>query len=146
MHLAFRGKTQFLLQSPFVYPSAMSGASPGAPGVLEWSEDGAVEAFLRYSVSVRASTAPNAFFATQLLVNKSTDTKTHRDEGVSISEAPRARLLQSNTIEACANILRGVTTAADEIKIALVSMADESIPADSDEDTVDTASELWMDA
>ena len=136
-------KNAFLLQSPFVCPSAMSGASPGATGVLEWSEDGAVEVFLRCTATAHTSTAHSANIATELFVNQSTDTKTHRDEGVSISEDRRARRLQSNTIEAIANVLRREDAAAVEISDELVSMANASVFEVQD---ASAASEIWMDS
>ena len=121
----------------------MSGESPGASGVLAWSEDGAVEVFLRYTVSAHSPTAPSVILTTTLTVDSSTDTKTHRDDGVSISTDHRARQTQGNTIEACIYILRNDDKKSTELRRALVLMAETSITTAED---VDTAAELWMDS
>ena len=60
------------------------------------------EVFLRCTVAAHASTAHSANLATKLFVDESTETQTHRDEGVSISEDRGAQRLQSNMLEAIA--------------------------------------------
>ena len=120
----------------------MSGASPGATSVLEWSDEDAGEVYLVCKVAAHASTAPSAKFATILRVDRSTETKTQRADGVSINEDRRAQRLQVNALEAMANILPRKDETSEELTIALLAMVDESVLEFQD---ADSASENWME-
>ena len=120
----------------------MSGESPGATSVLEWSDEDAGEVYLVCKVPAHASTAPYANFATILRVDRSTETKTQRAQGVSINNDRSAQRLQVNALEAMANILRRKDEKSDELRIAILAMADESVLEFQD---ADSASENWME-